>query len=426
MANIFNIGLLLRMEPKEVVDYFQAKGHTISWDWQETLHSAHARGFTVAKATSLEVLTTLQSSVGQAVATGMTMREFSNQLMPELKRLGWWGQTTVTHENGQQQTVTLGSPRRLETIYRTNMTTAYQAGRYLQQMNQPEHPYWQYIAVMDKSTRSSHAAMNGLVFAATDPIWETHYPPNDWGCRCRVRAMSKQRLEANGLSVSSSEGDLSTTTVEMGESLVTGEVYQSDVTRFSTVRNGKRVSMAPSAGWSYNVGSAAFGTDAAVANKLIEMQDRPLRQAMTQSLNNAPVRLAAYRDWVGAALDGRATQGVMPVAFLSDALVQQAGSSSMGRVAVLSQRAVKSTPLDQSDYEALPSLLAAPRAMLRDEHNGDLLLLGDNRLMATLATSEPNEQAVRTGLARYHGDTLAQDMAAGRYVLIQGELPGGE
>lgn len=149
------LGILLRMEPEAVVDYFQAKGHAISWDWQETLHSAHARGFTVAKATSMDVLTTIRSSVGEAITTGMTQREFSRQLMPELKKLGWWGQTTVTHDNGQEQTVTLGSPWRLETIYRTNMTTAYQAGRYLQQMNQPSG--------LTGSTSRSWTSRRGLV-----------------------------------------------------------------------------------------------------------------------------------------------------------------------------------------------------------------------------------------------------------------------
>ncbi|MNF59671.1 Phage Mu protein F like protein [compost metagenome] len=436
------LGILLRMEPKEVVDYFQAKGHTISWDWQEVDRAAHARGFTVAKATSLDVLTTIQSAVGQSVATGMTQREFARQLMPELKRLGWWGQTTVTHENGQVQTVTMGSPRRLETIYRTNMTTAYQAGRYLQQMNQPERPYWQYIAVIDESTRASHAAMNGLVFASTDPIWQTHYPPNDWGCRCRVRAMSQLRLDDNGLTVSSSEGALSTTTVEMGVSRVTGEVYQSEVTRFSTTLNGERVSMTPGAGWSYNVGSAAFGTDAAVANKLVELEDRSLRKTVIQTLNNAPVRQVAYRDWVGAVLAGQpAHAAAMPVSFLSDELMQLANTHQalpLGNLAVLSQKdmvpSAKGELLrpSQGDYEALPSVLAAPQAVVLDEHSGALVLVGGNDpqqgelLTATLASPYQGAQEVLTRLDRQRADTLAQGLEEGRYTLLQGTLPGGE
>lgn len=424
------LGILLRMEPAEVVDYFRAKGHVISWDWQEVDHASHARGFTAAKVTSLDVMTTLQDAMEQSIREGRTGREFSRQLMPELKKLGWWGQTTVTHANGQEQTVTLGSPWRLETIYRTNMTTAYQAGRYLQQMNQPERPYWQYIAVMDESTRASHAAMNGLVFAATDPIWLTHYPPNDWGCRCRVRAMSQMRLEANGLTVSSSDGALSPRTVEFGESLVTGEVYETEVTTFSRTINGEKVTMTPGPGWSYNVGSAAFGTDAAVANKLVEMQDRNLRQQVIQTLNGNPARGLAYRDWLAGALAGRADiAATMPVAMLTDELATLAHA----RLATLSQQGVthdaKTLPDAQADYSQLPALLATPDAVLRDEL-GRLVLVGPSSQGDVLAALLANafEGSIEAGvqLQRHPAQLLATDVAKGRYTLVQGQLPGGE
>ncbi|WP_421173766.1 phage minor head protein [Aeromonas enteropelogenes] len=382
-----DLGILLRMEPAAVVDYFRAKGYAISWDWQEVLNSAHARAFTVAKATSLDVLTTIQSSVVQAIATGMTQREFSRQLMPELKKLGWWGQTTVTHENGEEQTVTLGSPRRLETIYRTNMTTAYQAGRYLQQLGLPERPYWQYIAVMDERTRANHAAMNGLVFAATDPIWLTHYPPNDWGCRCRVRAMSKMRLDANGLSVSSSGEGLTTSTVEFGKSVATGEVYETEVTTFSRTINGQTVTMTPGAGWSYNVGAAAFGTDVAVAQKLVELESRSLRQAVIQSLNNAPARQLAFADWVANALtERRPGANVQPVAFMTDDVAEhveaRTGAPAARLMAIGEKQLLHAdSPKHQAmgaaltleEYQTLPQLLASPDAVLWDNKNNNLL-----------------------------------------------------
>lgn len=424
------LGILLRLEPKEVVDYFQAKGHRITWDWQEALHGAHARGFTVAKATSMDVLTTLQEAMGKSIKEGLTGRDFSRQLMPKLKELGWWGQTTVTHANGQEQTVTLGSPWRLETIYRTNMTTAYQAGRYLQQMNQPERPYWQYIAVMDESTRASHAAMNGLVFAATDPIWQTHYPPNDWGCRCRVRAMSQMRLEANGLTVSSSDGSLSPRTVEFGESVVTGEVYETEVTTFSRTINGEKVTMTPGAGWSYNVGSAAFGTDAAVANKLVEMQDRQLRQQVIQTLNGNKARSLAYRDWLTGALAGRADiASTMPVALLTDELATLASA----RLATLSQQGVaqdaKALAEAKADYDQLPAILVSPEAVLRDEL-GHLVLVGPSTqgevLAARLANAFDGSIEAGVQLQRHPAQQLATDVAEGRYTLVQGQLPGGE
>lgn len=49
----------------------------------------------------------------------------------------------------------------------------------------------------DRSTRREtvthprplHQSWNGLVLKADDPFWSTHFPPNGFGCRCRVAAV---------------------------------------------------------------------------------------------------------------------------------------------------------------------------------------------------------------------------------------------
>lgn len=387
--NEADIGIVIRLEPEAAVDYFRAKGYEISWDWQEVKPEVHARAFTVAKATSMDVLTTLKTSLDEALATGVSEQEWMRQVMPELKRLGWWGKSEVTHENGEVQEVTLGSPHRLRTIYRTNMTTTYQAGRYLQQQALPERPYWQYVAVLDERTRTSHRAMNGQVFPADDPIWQTHYPPNDWGCRCRVRAMSQLRLDSLGLTPQSSDGALTTQTVEFGTSVATGEVYETEVTTYSARINGETVSMTPGAGWSYNVGAAAFGTDIAVAQKLVEMQNRELRKTVIQSLNNAPARQAAYETWVDGVLAARRPgASVQPVAFLEESWaeeVYQRTGRLAARLLVLNERQLIHSDSDkhkkggiaisQEEYYQLPAMLRDPELVLWDNVHQNLMVV---------------------------------------------------
>ena len=74
-----------------------------------------------------------------------------------------------------------------------------QAGRERRdlQRTKKEFPLLKYQAVMDKNTRKTHAALNGIVRPVNDSFWDTYFPPNDWNCRCwvvRVRSGEKTDL----------------------------------------------------------------------------------------------------------------------------------------------------------------------------------------------------------------------------------------
>jgi hypothetical protein len=62
-------------------------------------------------------------------------------------------------------------------------------------------PYWQYIAVNDKRTRPAHRALNGLIFRADDPFWDTWFPPNGYRCRCGFRTLAERDLDRQDLKV---------------------------------------------------------------------------------------------------------------------------------------------------------------------------------------------------------------------------------
>lgn len=82
-------------------------------------------------------------------------------------------------------------------IYQTNIATSYAAGRW-KQLNDPElkavRPFWRYIhADGVVNPRPLHLAWgdSGLTLPNDHPFWRTHFPPNGWGCRCRVKAVRK-------------------------------------------------------------------------------------------------------------------------------------------------------------------------------------------------------------------------------------------
>lgn len=250
------------------VAYLRSKGWGVSWDWHDTWHVAHARAFVVAKAARLDVLSTLRRAVDAAVASGQTRREFVAELEPRLRALGWWGRRVVETPDGQRE-VQLGSPRRLKTIYDTNMRVANAAGRYrAQHENAAARPFWQYLAMDDGRTRPSHRAMSGRVFRADDAIWDTHYPPNGFNCRCRIRALTGDQVERMGLTVHDSAGHLApyrgadgSPGQVVGYNRRTGEAIVRPATTYWIDGPGDAIELTPDPGWNYNPGraGAAFG-----------------------------------------------------------------------------------------------------------------------------------------------------------------------
>ena len=172
-------------------------------------------------------------------------------------------------------------------------------GAYRRQVDNAENrPYWKYVAVMDQRTRAAHAAMNGKVFRADDPIWKTHYPPNGFGCRCVVIALSERDMERQGLTVSDSEGHLKQVEQEAGVNKRTGEVVTVRGTQYRfTGKDGKSRVMTPDPGWSYNPGHAGGGPAGtapagASASRVVGAESRIL----VKSANQAPPQVA--RDMV--------------------------------------------------------------------------------------------------------------------------------
>ena len=160
-----DLGLAVKLPPRRTIAYFKAKGYTVSWNWWDAWGEAHAKAFTAAKAVKLDVLQSLRGGLDRALAQGLTERTFIKTMEPALRRLGWWGRQFVVNARGEAESVQLGSPHRLKTIFRTNTNTSYAAARERQQRaDAGNRPYWQYLSMADGLTRPSHAALNGQVF----------------------------------------------------------------------------------------------------------------------------------------------------------------------------------------------------------------------------------------------------------------------
>ncbi len=81
------------------------------------------------------------------------------------------------------------NPSYLDNVFRTNVATAYGAGRQ-RMLTDPdvieERPYVQYRTVQDSRVRPEHAVLDGMIFRADDPAIQEIYPPNGFRCRCSM------------------------------------------------------------------------------------------------------------------------------------------------------------------------------------------------------------------------------------------------
>ncbi|EFR1979961.1 phage head morphogenesis protein [Salmonella enterica] len=436
-----DLGYAATLAPKETVAYFRAKGQHIGWNWYETAADVHARSFTVAKAARVDVLTTIQTEVERAISQGVSQQEFIDTLSPRLKKLGWWGKQVIVDSAGNAEEVQLGSPRRLALIYNVNTRVAYNVGRYAQLMNSTDtHPFWQYVAVMDSRTRPSHAALNGLVFRYDDPFWKTHYPPNGWNCRCRVRALSQERMNALGLQATQGDKYLTTKKVQAAVDKATGEMIEMDVTTFA---DGARV-MTPDAGWSYNPGSAAFGLDQSLIRKLIEVKSPQLREMVVQEMNNSPERQLAFRIWAKNIMETRrGGNDIRTLGFMSesvaDAVAERTGEPP-ARLLAMSEKNLLHADSDKhhdtgvaltaDDLALLPSLLALAEAVLWDKvHHNLMYIVTTKDGLAKIVVNapygikrQPDSLDVVINAYRVKKVALEDDIRGGKLEIIEGGL----
>ena len=184
---------------------FPAQGFQVGFAWQDVWQEQHAAAFTVAKAMTLDLLEDIRGVVDEAIADGIAFEDFQAKLEPILRARGWWGrQMMLDPLTGEKREVQLGSVRRLQIIYDTNLRMAYSAGSWQQvQRTKKLLPYLRYVDP-DARPRPEHLDWSDAptILPADDPWWSSHYPPNGWNCKCYADSLSESDLARYGLAQS--------------------------------------------------------------------------------------------------------------------------------------------------------------------------------------------------------------------------------
>ncbi len=178
---------------QEQIEFFRRKLKLPSEDWTQLYQQAHDLGFVVAGANRDDLVADFFEAVDQAISQGTTREQFLKDFDAIVAKYGWNYKGT----RGWRSNI----------IYQTNLRMSYAGGRYRQlKANTQAIPYWTYRhSNLDKVPRILHitpapAGWNGLTLRHDDPWWDTHWPPNGWGCTCYVSGTDARGLARAGKS----------------------------------------------------------------------------------------------------------------------------------------------------------------------------------------------------------------------------------
>lgn len=171
-------GFFRRPFSQQVAYFRQKAGNPIpTRRWDDLMGAQHDTAFVVAGAMKADLLSDLAASVDRAIAEGKSLDAFRKDFEAAVERHDWRGWT------GEETTG--GRAWRTRTIYRTNCSTSYAAGRRAQ-LVAGNFAFWVYRHGGSAEPRPEHLALDGIALPPDHPFWDTFFPPSDWGCSCYV------------------------------------------------------------------------------------------------------------------------------------------------------------------------------------------------------------------------------------------------
>ncbi len=168
--------------------------------WDDIVRDAHDRASMVAGANKADLLADILAAVERGATEGTGFQAFERDFPAIVKKHGWTGWTGEGTKKGEAW--------RMRVIYDTNMRTSYMAGRHAQ-LTKGNYKYWVYRHGGSLEPRLQHLSWDGLILPVDHEFWATHYPPNGWGCSCRVfgaRSIAGAKRRGGDPSVKLQEG----------------------------------------------------------------------------------------------------------------------------------------------------------------------------------------------------------------------------
>ncbi|MDX2350644.1 MAG: phage minor head protein [Porticoccus sp.] len=251
---------------RDAIDHIRQKLRVPTQRWDSLMGEAHAKAFTVAGAMKMDLVGDIHESIISALENGTTIADFDFDGI--VAKHGW----NYKGSRGWRTNV----------IFNTNLRTAHMAGRWKQiQRVKKQRPWMIYMTVGDEAVRPEHANWNKQVLSVDDPWWDTHYPPNGWGCRCYINTASQKQLDRQGLTPDKPSPIKTTERINTR----TGEIFGDVPVGIDT-------------GWNYNVGKAWLGSDIAFGKKLMELPQAIRAEVLANNSGHVSEMGKSWRGWL--------------------------------------------------------------------------------------------------------------------------------
>lgn len=386
----------------EAIQYLRGKLPEASVRWDDVAGPVHGKVFTVAGATTADLARDFQQALAKGLVDGQTITQFRKDFDRIVQERGW----TYKGKRGWRTSV----------IFNTNMRAAYMAGRWKQLTALAAdgvRVFLRYTTAGDAKVRKQHRQWNGRTYEITNAFWDTHYPPNGWGCRCDVISYTERQMNKQGLSES--------------------EPFQMQ-TRDVVTRDGEitdRVPVGIDPGWDHNVGKSWLTPELALGQKLARLP-KELRKIVTDKTISPAFQIAIQSNWATFQTSFNAgSNDAQVLGFLDSAMLD--GLETVAAVELRGSAIVATADLanawPQELTALIPSLLRDYRAVLWDRQADQLVVVPD---VATPAQGQAQVIRVTPNVKTKYGTaavvtaleaTPTADLADQRYQVIAGRVP---
>lgn len=170
-----DVELIENLSYEEAVQYLKKRDVLTKIDYDDLNNKLKFRAFTASRINDGQLLSRINSALIKNVKDGNGLGDFLRMTKDDLldkvgmgPNQGWYW----------------------ETVYRTNVQTAYNAGRAMG--FEEDNPLaLELIAIDDARTTDFCRQFAGrhFILPYDDPFWETHWPPFHFNCRSTVRAI---------------------------------------------------------------------------------------------------------------------------------------------------------------------------------------------------------------------------------------------